>query len=201
VLRHDPDVVLVGETRDRTTAEITLRAALTGHLCFSTLHAGDAFGAVTRLADIGLDPLILSCALKGIISQRLVRRPCAACRVPHPQSGRLLERFSALLAADGIGPGEARFFAAGSNRNCAECRGRGFCGRTAIVEVFPLAGLERLVAECAAPDAFLAHLHARGCRSLFEDGVRKAARGLTTIEEVYAAVEEPAPDLLISGTP
>jgi type II secretory ATPase GspE/PulE/Tfp pilus assembly ATPase PilB-like protein len=199
VLRHDPDIVLVGETRDRPTADITLRAALTGHLCFSTLHAGDALGAVTRLADIGLDPLVFSCALKGIISQRLVRRPCPACRVPHPQCGPLLERFRGLLAADGIGPADAQFFSAGADRRCAECRGRGYLGRTAIVEVFPLSGLERLVAECASAGAFLGHLHPRGCRSLFEDGVRKAALGLTTIEEVYGAVEEPSGDLLVSG--
>jgi type II secretory ATPase GspE/PulE/Tfp pilus assembly ATPase PilB-like protein len=199
VLRHDPDIVLVGETRDRPTAEITLRAALTGHLCFSTLHAGDALGAVTRLADIGLDPLILSCALKGIISQRLVRRPCPACRVSHPQNGRLIERFRGLLAADGADCGDAHFFAAGTNRGCTECRGRGFCGRTAIVEVFPLAGLESLIAERAPPAAWLAPLHRRGCRSLFEDGVRKAARGWTTLEEVYGAVEEPPADLLVSA--
>jgi type II secretory ATPase GspE/PulE/Tfp pilus assembly ATPase PilB-like protein len=199
VLRHDPDIVLVGETRDRPTADITLRAALTGHLCFSTLHTGDALGAVTRLADLGLDPLIFSCALRGIISQRLVRRPCGACRVPHPQQGPLLERFRGLLAADGIGPADARFFAAGTDRRCAECRGRGYRGRTAIVEVYPLSGLERLVAERAPHDAFLKQLHPRGCRCLFEDGVRKAALGLTTIEEVYGAVEEPPADLLVSA--
>jgi type II secretory ATPase GspE/PulE/Tfp pilus assembly ATPase PilB-like protein len=199
VLRHDPDIVLVGETRDRPTADITLRAALTGHLCLSTIHAGDALGAVTRLADLGLDPLIFSCALRGIISQRLVRRPCPACRMPHPQAGLLFDRFRGLLAADGIGSGEAVFLAAGGNRGCAQCRGRGFCGRTAIVEVFPLSGLERLVAELAPPAAFLAPLHARGCRSLFEDGVRKAALGLTTIEEVFGAVGEPPADLLVSG--
>jgi len=151
VLRHDPDIVLVGETRDRPTADITLRAALTGHLCLSTIHAGDALGAVTRLADIGLDPLIFSCALKGLISQRLVRRPCPACRIPHPQAGSLLDRFRGLLAADGIGPGDAAFVSAGADRGCAQCHGRGFHGRTAILEVFPLSGLERLVSKLAPP--------------------------------------------------
>ena len=113
VLRHDPDVVLVGETRDRPTAEITLRAALTGHLCLSTLHASDALGAVARLSDIGLHPLMLSCALKGIIAQRLVRRPCPRCRIPHPGGEGLLLRFGRLLEADGIAREKASFLAQG----------------------------------------------------------------------------------------
>jgi type II secretory ATPase GspE/PulE/Tfp pilus assembly ATPase PilB-like protein len=190
VLRHDPDVVLVGETRDRPTAEITLKAALTGHLCFSTLHTADAFGAIVRLADLGLDPLMLSGALSGVIAQRLVRRPCARCRVAHPQNDRLIDRFQELLSAEGIGGGRAGFFAAGSDRDCPDCRGRGYSGRTAIVEVFPLSGLEGLIAERAPAAAFMAGLRPLGCRTLFEDGVRKAALGFTTIEEVYGAVGE-----------
>jgi type II secretory ATPase GspE/PulE/Tfp pilus assembly ATPase PilB-like protein len=194
VLRHDPDIVLVGETRDRPTAEITLKAALTGHLCLGTLHASDALGAVARLSDIGLDPLMFSCALKGIIAQRLVRLPCPRCRLPHPRNGLLLDRFREILEAGGIGSGRASFFAPGSDRSCPECRGRGFCGRTSIVEVFPLSGLEHLVAERAPPAAYMARLRPLGCRTLFEDGVRKAALGLTTIEEVYGAVGDPKPD-------
>ena len=96
--------------------------------------------------------------------------------------------------------------AAGPGRDCPECGGRGYRGRTAIIEVFPLAGLERLVAERAPPAAFLAPLRSVGCRTLFEDGVRKAALGLTTIEEVFGAVEAPGryragEPLLLSGDP
>jgi len=193
VLRHDPDVVLVGETRDLATAEITLRAALTGRLCFSTLHTNDALGAVTRLTEVGLDPLMLASALKGVIAQRLVRRPCPECRRPHPQNDLLFARFAPLLAAEGIAPGEAAFLAAAAGGECAACRGRGYQGRTAIVEIFPLSGLDRLISARAPAAAIMAQLRPRGCRTLFEDGVRKAALGLTTIEEVYAAVEETAP--------
>ncbi len=189
VLRHDPDVLLIGETRDLKTAEITLKAALTGHLCFSTLHTHDALGAVARLKDIGLDPLMVAGALRGVIAQRLVRRPCEACRRPHPQNDLLLNRFQVLLPTAEAPPGGLGFFAAGDGA-CEACRGRGYRGRTAIVEVFPLLGLERQLARCNGPAGLLPHLRARGCRTLFEDGVRKAALGRTTIEEVYAAVEE-----------
>jgi type II secretory ATPase GspE/PulE/Tfp pilus assembly ATPase PilB-like protein len=192
VLRHDPDVVLVGETRDRTTAEITLRAALTGRLCLSTLHTNDALGAIHRLADIGLDPLMLASALKGVIAQRLVRRPCARCRCTHPQNDLLCARYRRLLDEEGIGAAEHRFHAAVPGRDCPVCRGRGFHGRTAILEVCPLTGLERLIAERAPAEAFRAVLRTAGVRTLFEDGVRKAAAGLTTIEEVHAAIEEQA---------
>ncbi len=188
VLRHDPDVLLIGETRDLPTAEITLKAALTGHLCFSTLHTPDALGAIERLKDIGLDPLMVASALKGVIAQRLVRRPCGACARPHPEDQRLRQRFAALLTA-AEGPGS---FLQARSGGCPACQGRGYRGRTAIAEVFPLAGLERLVAQAAGPAALLPRLRARGCATLFEDGVRKAARGLTTLEEVHAAVERPA---------
>ena len=191
VLRHDPDVLLVGETRDFTTAEITLRASLTGRLCFSTLHTNHALGAVARLTEIGLDPLMLASALKGVIAQRLVRRPCPECRQPHPQGDLFSARYRALLA-DGWPEGSpVGFLAARPGGDCATCHGRGYQGRTAIVEVFPLSGLDRLIAERAPTEAYLAALRPRGCRTLFEDGVRKAALGLTTMEEVFGAIEEP----------
>jgi type IV pilus assembly protein PilB len=187
VLRHDPDVVMVGETRDRTTAEITLRAALTGRLCFGTLHTNDALGAIARLTDIGLDPLMLASALRGVIAQRLVRRPCPECRRPHPQRDLFLRKFAAVLDP-ALTPD---FVAAEGGRPCPVCRGRGYHGRTPLIEVCPLGGLERLIAERAPAAGLRAELRARGGRTLFEDGARKAALGLTTMEEVYAAVEEP----------
>ncbi len=187
VLRHDPDVVLIGETRDRATAEISLRAALTGRLCLSTLHTNDALGAISRLRDIGLDPLMLASALKGVIAQRLVRRPCPRCARPHPQRDLFAARFATGLD----GEGAPNFVTVAPAPDCPHCRGRGYLGRTAIVEVCRFGGLERLIAERAPPAAFRAELRARGGRTLFEDGVRQAALGLTTMEEVYAAVEPP----------
>lgn len=192
-LRHDPDVLLVGETRDAVTAATTLKAALTGHLCLSTLHANDALGAMARLADLGLDPVMLSCALKGLVAQRLVRTPCPRCRKPHPQAAVLRERFRDLLAGEPVRPEGAEFLAAVPGRACPLCRGRGYRGRIPVVEVFPLLGLEPLVARRAPAAEFLPRLRALGCRTLFEDGVRKAAGGLTTIEEVFGALPEAAP--------
>ncbi|HVW22216.1 MAG TPA: GspE/PulE family protein [Opitutaceae bacterium] len=186
-LRHDPDVLLVGETRDRATAETTLKASLTGHLCLSTLHTGDALGAVARLRDLGLDPLLLAEALKGVIAQRLVRLLCERCRVPHPQRREWAARLRELPEAP-----EGRFFAAAPDRACPLCQGRGYRGRSAIVEVFPLAGLERRIAEAAPAAELLRELRARGCGTLYESGLRKAAAGLTTPEEICAAVEAPA---------
>jgi len=104
----------------------------------------------------------------------------------------LADRFGELLESGGVGRDKASFFAPASDRSCPQCRGRGYFGRTAIVEVFPLSGLEHLVAARAPAAEFLDRLRPMGCRTLFEDGVRKAARGFTTIEEVYAAVGEPA---------
>ncbi len=121
-----------------------------------------------------------------------MRRPCPDCRRPHPQDARWRARFAELLAADPPGPDGAGFFQAQPGRACPRCRGRGYHGRTSIIEVFPLAGAEALIAERAPGEVFLRHARSRGCRTLFEDGVRKAARGLTTLEEIYAAVEEPA---------
>jgi type II secretory ATPase GspE/PulE/Tfp pilus assembly ATPase PilB-like protein len=185
-LRHDPDVLLVGETRDRPTAEITLKASLTGHLCLSTLHTADALGTIARLRDLGLDPLLLAEALKGVVAQRLVRLLCARCRVPHPRRREWAARCRGVAGIE-----EGRFFAPGPDRSCPLCQGRGYRGRTAIVEVFPLAGLERRIASGAPAAELLPALRAQGCRTLFESGLRKAAAGLTTPEEIHAAVEAP----------
>ena len=192
VLRHDPDVIMVGEIRDKETAEITLRASLTGHLCFSTVHTRSGLGTIERLSDLGLDPLMLASALKGVIGQRLVRRPCPHCRKPHPRRETYQARFKELLEAEGIGPDRLQFCLATPGRDCPVCHGRGHRGRIAIIEVFPLAGLETLIASGAAPSELLAAVRHRGYRTLFEDGVRKAALGLTTMEEVFAALAEPA---------
>ncbi len=190
VLRHDPDVIMVGETRDRATAEITLRAALAGRLCFGTLHTNSALGAIARLTEIGLDPLLLAAALKGVLGQRLVRRPCPHCRRPHPQADLWRRRFRTLLEAEPESAAGA-FVAVETGRNCPICRGRGYRGRIAILEVCPLAGLEALVAGRSGPEALLAAGRERGWRTMFEDGVCKAARGLATLEEIGAAVDAP----------
>jgi type II secretory ATPase GspE/PulE/Tfp pilus assembly ATPase PilB-like protein len=189
VLRHDPDVILVGETRDKATAEITLRAALTGRLCLSTLHTNDALGAITRLTDIGLDPLMISTALRGVIAQRLVRKPCPQCSSLHPNSDLLIKRHEALISKHSMPDTPVAFKQINLNTTCSHCSGRGYLGRTSIMEVYSFVGLERIIAKNTSLDFLRSELKSLGFCTLLEDGILKAAYGLTTIEEVIAAVE------------
>ena len=189
VLRHDPDVILVGETRDKITAEITLRAALTGRLCLSTLHTNNALGAITRLTDIGLDPLMLSSALRGVIAQRLVRKPCPTCSGVHPNNELLMKRYESLLNKHSPLPFVISFKQAHIGALCTQCSGRGYFGRISIIEAYSFVGLERMIALHKPLDAIREELESRGFCTLLDDGILKAACGLTTVEEVYSAVE------------
>lgn len=172
LLRQNPDVILVGETRDAETAQLAVRAALTGHLVLSTLHTNDALAAIPRLRDLGVEPFLLAAALRLVAAQRLVRRLCAECKEPHPEAERL-------AAQHGL-PG-ARFF---RPVGCPACTGRGFRGRLAIHEVIPARKFLPLIAE-DAPLAELAALRDReGLCTLWQHGLAAAGAGLTTPEEV-----------------
>lgn len=172
LLRQNPDVILVGETRDAETAQLAVRAALTGHLVLSTLHTNDALAAIPRLRDLGVEPFLLAAALRLVAAQRLVRRLCAECREPHPETERL-------AAQHGL-PG-ARFF---RPVGCPACARRGFRGRLAIHEVIPARKFLPLIAE-DAPLAELAALRDReGLCTLWQHGLAAAGAGLTTPEEV-----------------
>src|SRR5439155_25349790 len=128
ILRQDPNIILVGEIRDRETAGIALEAAQTGHLLLSTLHTNDAPGAITRLFDLGIEPFLISSAVIGILAQRLVRRPCPSCQVSKPADAEVIEK-----------AGGASRLPAGANwieaRGCDECRQTGYTGRIAIHEL------------------------------------------------------------------
>jgi len=172
VLRQNPDVLLVGETRDAETAQLAIRAALTGHLVLSTLHTNDALAAIPRLRDLGVESFLLAASLRLVAAQRLVRRLCAECKEPHPDNAQLCERHR---VPDG------RFMRA---VGCPACQGRGYRGRLAIHEVIPAAKLTALVA-ADAPLADLAALRDReGHLTLWQHGLEAAARGLTTLEQV-----------------
>ncbi len=172
VLRQNPDILLVGETRDAETAQLAIRAALTGHLVLSTLHTNDALAAIPRLRDLGVESFLLAASLRLVAAQRLVRRLCAECREPHPDNAQLCERHR---VPDG------RFCRA---VGCPACQGRGYRGRLAIHEVIPAAKLTALVA-ADAPLAELAALRDRaGHLTLWQHGLQAAARGLTTVEQV-----------------
>src|SRR5947199_2712951 len=127
ILRQDPDVVMVGEIRDSETAEIAIRAALTGHQVFSTLHTNDSTGAVTRLLDMGVEAFLISSSLEGVLAQRLVRRICPQCKAEWPVSAAVRERLEAL----GAGEFNHRTY---TGTGCEECRDTGYRGRIGIFE-------------------------------------------------------------------
>ncbi len=184
LLRQDPDVMLVGETRDLDTAKVTIRAALTGHLCFSTLHTNDAVGTITRLGDLGIAPFLLAAAVRGVVAQRLLKRVCPNCRRPHKLNAQLIERFGKLLDSANLRDG-AQFYEAGQ---CPACQNRGYNGRIAICEVIPLEGLEEDIARKASEAELRQLIKAKGVRDLREDGILKAAKGLTTFDELVNAL-------------
>jgi CheY-like chemotaxis protein len=184
ILRQDPDVVLVGEIRDKETAQIALQASLTGHLVLSTLHTNDAPNAVTRLVDIGMEAYKIAPALRGVVAQRLMRRLCPSCRVSMTDDiTDRLKRF--------IPPGAELFSAVG----CTECSMTGYRGRFSIVEVLTMSPeLERRISEGAAAEKIAEAARAGGMRSLFASGLRHVLAGESTIEELLRVTEPPHED-------
>jgi len=172
LLRQNPDILLVGETRDAETAQLAIRAALTGHLVLSTLHTNDALAAIPRLRDLGAESFLLAASLRLVAAQRLVRRLCPECKQPHPDNARLREihRIPDAQFCRAVG--------------CGACRERGFRGRLAIHEVIPGGKFLPLIA-MNAPLADLTALRDReGYATLWQHGLAAAAQGLTTIEQV-----------------
>ena len=186
ILRQDPNVILVGEIRDPETAEIALQAALTGHLLLSTLHTNDAPGTITRLIDLGIAPFLVASSLLGIVAQRLVRRPCPECAAPQPPSAELIEKIGA-----GRLPADGRFVV---GKGCPKCAGSGTKGRVAIHEMLEInAEVRDLINNRGSEAAIRKAARRNGMRTLFEDGLDKAAQGLTTIEEVLRVVSQDEP--------
>lgn len=180
MLRQAPNIIMVGEIRDRETAEIAINAALTGHMVFSTLHTNDAPSAVARLIDIGLKPFLVSAALQATMAQRLVRRICAECKEPRmPRQDELRA-----LNLDQQQISRATFM---HGRGCANCHGTGFRGRMCIVEIFTVNDdMERLIYDNAPATAIRRKARELGMRTLREDGIRKVIAGLTTAAEVVS---------------
>ncbi|HEU5305081.1 MAG TPA: type II/IV secretion system protein, partial [Gemmatimonadales bacterium] len=181
ILRQDPDVVLVGEIRDKETAQIALQASLTGHLVLSTLHTNDAPNAVTRLVDIGMEAFKIAPALRGVIAQRLMRRLCPACRLVANET--MSERIARHLP-----PGATLYQAVG----CPECSMTGYRGRFSIVEVLtsnPV--LERRIAEGATAERIAETARAAGMRSLWASGLRHVLAGESTMEELLRVADPP----------
>lgn len=181
ILRQDPDVVMVGETRDLETAEIAIRAALTGHLVFSTLHTNDAPSSITRLVDLGIQPFLVGTALNLIVAQRLVRRICPECKIETQPSQELLARI-ALFGK--IELPEQVYAGAG----CENCNKTGYRGRLAIHELLPMTHrLRNILTKGEGEEQIRAEAKAMGCSTLMESGLTKAGQGLTTLDEVIKA--------------
>jgi len=184
ILRQDPDVIMVGEIRDKETAEIAIRAALTGHLVFSTLHTNDAAGAMTRLIDMGIEPFLVASSVEALVAQRLVRRLCNTCKRPWPVDREMLQ--SVGFPLERLKEGTICESAA-----CPECRGTGFRGRTGIYEILVVNDKIRpLVIARSSSNEIKAVALKQGMRTLRVDGWSKVLGGVTTIEEVLRVSEE-----------
>src|SRR5271170_4042891 len=178
ILRHDPDVILIGEIRDQETAQIAVQASLTGHLVFSTLHTNDAPGALTRLVDMGVEPYLVASSLEAVLAQRLVRVLCTHCK--QEDNSPTAQAFKASL---GIPANVTIYRSVG----CRECRNTGFHGRHGIFEWMDAdEDIRQLILKSASTDQIRDTARRAGMRTLAEDGWRLVARGITTVEEVLS---------------
>jgi len=178
ILRQDPDKILVGEIRDLETAEIAVRASLTGHIVFSTLHTNDAPSSVTRLLDMGLEPFLIAATLQSVVAQRLVRTICLACKVPYDPTEEMLAQLN-MRPADV----EGRRFHYG--KGCESCNNTGYRGRTAVFEIMMISDrLRELITRQASTAAIREVAIEEGMRTMRGSGLLKIFDGVTTIEEV-----------------
>jgi len=179
VLRQDPDVVLIGEIRDRETAAIAIQASLTGHLVFATLHTNDACSSIIRLTDLGVDSVKLAGALKGVVAQRLIRRLCRSCRLV--ANAGVPRRLIGSVPADSM-----IYIPVG----CVDCSLTGYSGRVAVTEVLVTTPeIERAIAENAPPDRLLTAARSSGTRSLWACGCAQLVAGNTSAEELVRVIE------------
>ena len=178
IVRQDPDIIMVGEIRDRETADIAIHAALTGHLVFSTLHTNDSAGAVTRLLDMGIEPYLVASSLIAVLAQRLVRVICPDCRQPTTLEDEA-------LAELGVETEARSSVAAWRGQGCDRCRSTGYLGRVGVFELLPINDEVRSqVLEKAAASHIKQGAVARGMQTLLADGRDKVSQGRTTVEEV-----------------
>jgi len=179
-LRHDPDVLMVGEIRDEVTAEISIKAALTGHLVFTTLHTNSAASSITRLTDMGVEPYLIGAVSRMFMAQRLVRKLCPHCRNPKP-----LSEFEAGLLGKPQLSGTTVFEASG----CKYCAGSGFVGRTGLFELMPFDHeLANLTATGCNESTINQHLAGQKTPLLVDDAIAKLKLGVTSFTEVASVV-------------
>jgi type IV pilus assembly protein PilB len=180
ILRQDPDAILVGEIRDKETAEISVQSALTGHLVLSSLHATDAVGAIYRFLEMGIEPFMVASSVIGVEAQRLVRRICERCAIADKPA---LEQFAFYKSIGGKGS----VFMRGTG--CAHCAHTGFHGRIGIFEILKVTdSVKQLIVRDAPPEALRKRVIDNGMTTLSESGLAKIDEGLTTISEVMRSV-------------
>ncbi|MDQ2866899.1 MAG: Flp pilus assembly complex ATPase component TadA [Verrucomicrobiota bacterium] len=181
ILRQDPDIVMVGEIRDNETADIAVKAALTGHQVLSTLHTNDAAGAITRLDDMGIEPFLIASSVIMACAQRLVRRICTNCREEFTPEPEMFERL-------GIEKLDSVFY---RGSGCDRCKGRGYLGRAAIIEALPVSEtVRRLIIKRASAAVLKNQAVTEGMKTLRMAGIDKALEGITTLEEIWRVTAE-----------
>lgn len=182
ILRQDPDIIMVGEVRDKETAVIAIQAALTGHLVFSTLHTNDAPGAIARLVDMGIEPFLIASSLMVVVGQRLVRKVCQKCKRAYKPTAELLKELEISETSDIT-------FVEGAG--CQNCRGTGYSGRIALFEVLIIdEAIRNLIIAKASTTTIRAAAFKTGFTGLREEGLDKAIKGITTLEEVLRVTQE-----------
>lgn len=194
ILRQDPNIIMVGEIRDRETAELAVHSALTGHLVFSTLHTNDAIGAIPRLLDMGIEAFLLTASTNAVMAQRLVRKICADCKKEAPVPAEVKKMFLAELKdipaeeAAGVNINDLKMF---SGEGCKVCADSGYRGRIAIFEVLPLTEpIKNLILERAAVSRMLQQARQEGMITMKQDGLLKVLKGITSIEEVLRVTKD-----------
>ena len=179
ILRQDPDVIMVGEIRDTETAQLAIRAALTGHLVFSTVHTNDAVGTITRLVNMELDPFLLSSSIRGILAQRLLRKVCQKCKETYQPDSKLLQKYD-------CDEGNLAFY---KSVGCPQCRNTGYKGRIGIFEfLIPNDKIRNLIQQKSPENQIRNEALKSGMVSLKDDGFGKARQGITTLEELERVV-------------
>jgi general secretion pathway protein E len=181
IVRQDPDVIMIGEIRDRETARIAVQSALTGHLVLSTLHTNDAAGSITRFIDMGVEPFLLTSTVNAVVAQRLVRNLCTHCKQPYQPPLAIVQRLA------GYADSPQLYRAVG----CEHCGGSGYRGRSAIVEMIEMnEELQELVLKGSDKHAIATCAKRQGARSMYENGLLKVVQGVTTLEEVLRVTQE-----------
>jgi type IV pilus assembly protein PilB len=176
MMRADPDIIMVGEIRDRETAQISIEAALTGHLLLSTMHTNDAPGSITRLVEMGIEPFLVASSVRCVVAQRLARVLCTSCKRPVTVEANVLAQAGFHVGHD------VEVFEPGG---CTRCGGNGYRGRIGIYEIMPVSDAIRdLALHSASADQIMETARAEGMRTLREDGFEKVRQGVTSIEEM-----------------